>query len=250
MKSTKLTVYGRKPVIELIESQPKNIYQVYIRENGTGEFFAGAHALAKKQKVLIQKVPQKKITELAGDVNDQGIVAVIKEFVYADFHAWMDALNLEEKPAVLLLDEIEDPHNVGAIIRSAAAFGISAVLLPTHRQAGVSSTVFKTSAGAVSKIPIIQIGNVNQTIDVLKHAGFWVAGLADGEDAQTLWDVTFDTPTVFIVGNEGEGIRKKTSEYCDFMIKVPMQEGIDSLNASVASALACYEWRRQRGKQS
>lgn len=245
MQSNKLTIYGRNPVIELMHSQPKNIMQLYLRENGTGEFFSGVHTLAKQLKLPIQKVPQKKITELVGDVNDQGIVAVIKEFVYTDFHTWLDELDLDTQPAVVLLDEMEDPHNVGAIIRSSAALGISAVLLPSHRQVGVNATVFKTSAGAVTKIPIIQIGNVNQTVQTLKQQGFWVAGLADGEQAQKLWDTRFDTPTVFIVGNEGKGIREKTRECCDFLIKIPMQE-VESLNASVAASLACYEWKRQQ----
>ncbi|MCD8508286.1 MAG: 23S rRNA (guanosine(2251)-2'-O)-methyltransferase RlmB [Candidatus Pacebacteria bacterium] len=146
----------------------------------------------------------------------------------------------------MLLDEIEDPHNVGAIIRSAAAFGMSAVLLPSHRQAGITSTVFKTSAGAVAKIPVIQIGNINQTVDLLKEKGFWIAGLSGEETAQKLWATTFDAPFVFVIGGEGKGIREKTKERCDFLIQIPIHPEIESLNASVAAGVAGYEWKRQQ----
>lgn len=248
MKKNTFYIYGRQPIKELLERQPRLIKRIYIRETGTSDFFHQVIAVAKAQKVPIQKIPEKKIIELVGDVNDQGIVADIKEFAYHDFHEWLNGLSSKKRHAVLLLDEIEDPHNVGAIIRSAAAFGISAVLLPSHRQAGVTATVFKTSAGAVTALPIIQIGNVNQTIEILKKNDFWIAGLAGDKGSTPLHDQVFDTSMVFIIGNEGKGIREKTKELCDFLISIPISPAVESLNASVASAVVAYEWRNAQKK--
>lgn len=249
MKKNAFYIYGRQPIKELIEKQPKSIRRIYIRETGTSDFFTTLIHVCRSQKIPIQKIPEKKIIELVGEVNDQGVVADIKEFTYHDLHEWLDGLSEKKKYAVMLLDEIEDPHNVGAIIRSAAAFGISAVLLPSHRQAHVNATVFKTSAGAVTAIPIIQIGNVNQTIELLKEKGFWVAGLAHEKESQPLHEQSWDTSMVFVVGNEGKGIRQKTKELCDFHIRIPISPEVESLNASVASALVAYEWRNQQKKK-
>ena len=143
-----------------------------------------------------------------------------------------------------MLDELQDPHNVGAIIRSAAAFGATGVLLPEHNQAPVTGTVIKTSAGMVFRIPLVKIGNVNQTLRLLKEKGYWVYGLAmDG--SSNLQKTTFDTPVVFVIGNEGEGIRQKTLELCDIKITIPMNPRCESLNAAVAASVVLYEWSRE-----
>ena len=164
---------------------------------------------------------------------------------YREFEEWLETVDTSTYPAILLLDEIEDPRNVGAILRSAVAAGISAVLVPKHRQAPISATVFKTSAGAAGKIPIVRVGNLNQSILKLKDAGFWIAGLAmKGE--KVLWDLEVDRALAFIIGNEGSGIREKTLEHCDLSFSIPMQNDVESLNASVSSALICYEWNRKK----
>ncbi|MFZ2501025.1 MAG: RNA methyltransferase, partial [Minisyncoccia bacterium] len=142
---------------------------------------------------------------------------------------------------VAILAEVQDPHNVGAIIRSAAAFGLAGVLIPEHHQAGISGTVVKTSAGMAFRIPLVSIGNVNNAIKVLKEKGFWVYGLAmDGTAA--LGAEAFDTPSAFIVGNEGVGIREKTLEHCDVTLNVPMHPRTESLNAAVSAAVVFYAW--------
>lgn len=247
MKKT-LHIFGRNPVYEIITEQPKNVLQVFIKDTGKGAFFDDIIHQARSLKVQVQKVPEKKLDDLVGDVNHQGVVAAIKEFIYADFHTWLAELDVTKNPAVLLLDELEDPHNVGAIIRSAVAFGISAVLVPKHRQSGITATVFKTSAGAVAHIPIVQIGNVNQTLEELKSKGFWSGGFT-GEGDTLLHNLVFDTPFVFIVGSEGRGVGQKTLELCDFKVRIPMRDNVESLNVSVAAALACYEWATQKNRK-
>jgi 23S rRNA (guanosine2251-2'-O)-methyltransferase len=174
-------------------------------------------------------------------------VASISRATYQEFEEWMVKIQPDKHTAVLLLDEIEDPHNFGAILRTAAASGMSAVIVPKHRQAPVNATVFKTSAGTAGIIPIVRAVNLNQAILTLKDNSFWIAGLSMESDSN-IWDQTYDVPMAFVVGNEGRGMRKKTGEHCDFLLNIPMFNGVESLNASVSASLVCYEWRRQQLK--
>lgn len=238
-------IYGINPVLEQLKTSPERIDKIYIRKNTTIKNFEEIQNLASDNRIPIINVPGSKISELAGDVNSQGIVASVSQIRYQNFTNWIDELTPDSNSAILLLDEIEDPHNLGAILRTAAAAGIAAVLVPKHRQAPVSATVMKTSAGTAGRIPIVRIGNLNQTILELKDMGFWIAGLDQNADSR-IWDQTYDVPMAFIIGNEGRGMRKKTSEHCDFLLSIPMKNDVESLNASVSASLVCYEWRRQK----
>ena len=145
---------------------------------------------------------------------------------------------------VVVLGELTDPQNVGAIIRSAAALGASAILIPEHNQSPITGAVAKASAGMVFRIPVVRIGNVNQALRKLKEGGFWIYGLAmDG--TRMLREERFTEPTVFVVGSEGDGLREKTAEHCDILLSIPMHERAESLNASVSAALCLYEWSTQ-----
>lgn len=241
-------IYGMQPVIETLNDSPKSIIAVYTESSVKEPRFEHIRAAARKLKIPVNSAPDKKLKDLVGDVNHQGVVMLLKEFPYTDFGEWLEGLNLEENPSVLLLDEIQDPHNLGAIIRSAAAFGVSGILLSKDRQVPVNSTVFKTSAGSAFKIPIIQVGNINQTLEVMKQKGFWIAGI-DMYGEQTLWNESFTTPMVFVIGNEGKGVGEKTLEKCDYRLAIPMTEQIESLNVSVATALVAYEWARQKNSK-
>ncbi|MEK7114355.1 MAG: 23S rRNA (guanosine(2251)-2'-O)-methyltransferase RlmB, partial [Patescibacteria group bacterium] len=162
---------------------------------------------------------------------------------FDDFLATLPASG-SAKIALAVLAEVQDPHNVGAIIRSAAAFGLAAVLIPQHNQAPITGAVVKTSAGMAFRIPLVTIGNVNNTLKILKEKGFWIYGLAmDGKT--TLGAEVFDAPTAFVIGNEGAGIREKTLGACDVMLSIPMHERTESLNASVSAAIVFYEWSRK-----
>ena len=139
------------------------------------------------------------------------------------------------------MGELQDPHNVGAIIRSAAAFGVSGVLMPEHNQAPITGAVVKVSAGMAFRIPLVRIGNINTVIRDLKERGFWVYGL-DGEAKTSIVDESFDAPTVFILGNESKGIREKTAELCDVMLSIPMHPQCESMNVASSTSVALYAW--------
>lgn len=238
-------IYGKNPVEEQLRTSPERIDKIYIKRNLKGPAVSSIKEHASKNRIPVTEVPGQKLFELVGNVNDQGVVASISMAVYKEFEEWIDTITPDTDTAVLLLDEIEDPHNFGAILRTAAAAGMDAIIVPKHRQAPVNATVFKTSAGTAGRIPIVRAVNLNQAILSLKEHSFWIAGL--DQNAETLlWEQTFDVPMGFVIGNEGHGMRKKTGEHCDFLLSVPMQNGVESLNASVSAALVCYEWRRQK----
>jgi len=238
-------IYGRNPVEEALQKEADKIEKIFVRTSLRDDNIAAILDAASANRIPVSHVPGAKLHNLVGGVNDQGVVALMSAIQYKEFGEWLDEVDTSEYPAILLLDELEDPRNVGAILRSAAAAGIAAVLVPKHRQAPISPTVFKTSAGNAGKIPIVRVGNLNQSIMKLKDAGFWIAGLEmDGE--KKLWDLEVDRALAFVIGNEGSGIREKTFEHCDFSFSIPMHNDVESLNASVSAALVCYEWRRKK----
>lgn len=241
--------YGVNPIMELLSREPDTIDKIFIRSNLKSSSSYSIVNLASSNRIPVTKVPDSKLNELVGDVNHQGIVASISEIKYQEFEEWLASVEPRPGMAVLCLDEIEDPHNLGAILRTAAAAGITAVIVPKHRQAPVNATVMKTSAGTAGRIPIIRAVNLNQAILSLKENKFWIAGLEQNAES-TIWDQTFDVPMAFVIGNEGRGMRKKTGEHCDFLLSLPMENGVESLNASVSAALICYEWKRQMIKRN
>ena len=245
MQNEEHYIYGRNPVQETLFEEPDKIEKIFVRDSLRKAQIKELLDEASTHKIPVSWVPGGKLYQMVGSVNDQGIVALLSPVTYLELQDWLSEIDKATNPAVLLLDEIEDPHNFGAIIRSAAGLGLDGIIIAKHRQAPVNATVFKTSAGAVNKIPIIRVVNLNQTILTLKEEGFWIAGLS-GDGEHTIWDHTMDMPLGFIIGNEGEGIRRKTLEHCDFTLNVPMHAGVESLNASVSAALICYEWRRRR----
>jgi 23S rRNA (guanosine2251-2'-O)-methyltransferase len=242
--SDDLLLFGRKPVEEALKNNPEKIDKVYIRDSAGG----GLHqiiTLASDHRIPVQKVPGSKLNDLVGPVNDQGVVAQMSAITYVEFEEWIDSVNTSENPTILILDELEDVANFGAILRTAAASGMNAIIVPKHRQAPVNSIVYKTSAGTAGKVPIIRVVNINQTIAKLKDLGFWIAGL--DQNAKTdLWKQDLIMPLGIIVGSEGKGIREKTLSHCDFTLKLPMSHNVESLNASVSAAIICYEVVRQK----
>jgi len=238
-------IYGKKPVEELLLSRPDIVARIYVQGSVKGSEFEEVRSYARENKISINAVPKKKMDELVGDVNDQGIIAEIHEFPYTDFDEWLGEVDLDSNPSVIFLDELQDVHNVGAIVRTAVATGMSAIMLPAHRQAPINNTVFKTSAGTVMHIPIIRVGNANQALKKLQDHKFWVYGLVQDGD-MNIFDYVHDSPTVFVVGSEGFGIRAKTQELCDYSVSIPMTEKTESLNASVSAAVCMYEIMRKQ----
>ncbi len=239
-------IYGKHAVEEAIEARPDIVRAVYVL---TGTDATGVSKLISKSGMVKRAVEVKKLPKgVPTDAVHQGIVAEIDtSLLMVDYEEFIRMHTVTNDTAFALLGELQDPHNVGAIIRSAAAFGVSAVLIPEHRQAQITGSVIKVSAGMVFRIPLVRIGNVNQTIEDLKARGFWTYGL-EGEATQSVGDEKFEKPSVFVLGNEGTGIRQKTLEHCDIPLRIPMAKEAESLNASVAAAVVFYAWSTHHSK--
>jgi 23S rRNA (guanosine2251-2'-O)-methyltransferase len=237
-------VYGRNPVIEIATSQAKTVSKIFIKNSIPPNSYTDLTSLTKANLIPLVTVPEKKIEKLVGHVNHQGFVAQLSTLEYTDFFNWIENVDLSQNPAVLLLDGIEDPHNFGAILRTAAAAGMSAVIVPSEYQAPLNATVFKTSAGTAGRIPVIRVQNTVQGFKDLKLAGFKIFAL-DGNSNTTIWESELNEPVAFIIGNEGRGVSGKLMKMADDTLMLPMENEVESLNASVTAALVCYEWKRQ-----
>lgn len=229
-------IYGRKPVLETIDSG-LNIHKAYIMDQKTPIVGKIVDKLTKNNVPI--KYVDKNFFENV-DMNHQGVMIEVDSYKYADLSELKNANRL------ILLDKIEDPHNLGAIIRSAESFGFDGVIIPEHRSAKVTPTVYKTSAGAINNIKVVMVTNLNQTIENLKENGFWIYGLA-GEASENIAQTNLTGKVGLVVGNEGDGLSRLVRENCDVLVKIPMLGKVNSLNASVASALSMYEVLRQNG---
>jgi len=238
-------MYGKHALVEALRHAPKVIRKVFLAPDLRD---AELRVLLTKHKIPTSELAAGKGKELVGkDTVHQGVIAVIDPtpllLSFDDFLATIPSSGFA-KTAVAVLAEVQDPHNVGAIIRSAAAFGLSAVLIPEHNQAPITGAVIKSSAGMAFRIPLVSIGNVNHAIHVLKEKGFWVYGLAMNGKT-TLGTEAFDAPAVFVIGNEGTGVREKTLVACDITLAIPMHARTESLNAAASAAVVFYEWSRK-----
>lgn len=240
-KSDKVYIYGRHSLTEALRDKPKAIKNVFLVN---AEEETEIVRLATEAGVPVRQLGNGEVNVVGKDAVHQGVIGVLDTSrLFVDLKSFLSTLDINSNPAVAICAEVQDPHNLGAIIRSAAAMGISAVIIPEHRQVSVTGTVVKTSVGMVFRIPLIQVGNVNQTLRELKDAGFWTYGLdMEGENLTT---TKLDRPSVFVVGNEGAGIREKSLDLCDFTLSIPMHSRTESLNAAVSAAVVFYEWSRQ-----
>ena len=238
-------IYGRNTVEEALRDPSTTIEKLFLRESINKKNLGPILELASSQRIPVGYVPGRKLHELVGQVQDQGIVALIADIDYLDLDQWLEKTVPLQNPALLMVDGVEDPHNLGAIIRSAAASGISGVFLPKHGSSPVTPAVHKTAAGNVGKIPIVRGGNMNQAILELKNRDFWIAGL-DMEGDNYFWQQAMDMPLVIIIGGENKGLRPSTRKHCDFIVSIPLSNQVESLNASVAASLVCFEWKRQQ----
>ena len=229
-------IYGRKPVLETIDAG-LNIHKAYIMDQKTPIVGKIVDKLTKNNVPI--KYVDKNFFENV-DMNHQGVMIEVDSYKYADLS------ELENANRLILLDKIEDPHNLGAIIRSAESFGFDGVIIPEHRSAKVTPTVYKTSAGAINNIKVVMVTNLNQTIENLKENGFWIYGLAV-EASENIAQTNLTGKVGLVVGNEGDGLSRLVRENCDVLVKIPMLGKVNSLNASVASALSMYEVLRQNG---
>ena len=201
--------------------------------------------IAKEKGVVVQEVVKQKLDEMSQTKNHQGVIAIVSEHEYADVEDIINSAESKgEKPFIIILDNITDPHNLGAIIRTAECAGAHGVIIPKRRSVGLTAVVGKTSAGAIEYMPVARVTNIARTIDDLKSRGIWVACADMGGD--DYFDTSLDGALALVIGSEGEGVSRLVKEKCDFTVSIPMYGKISSLNASVAAALLMYEAVRQR----
>jgi len=231
-------VHGRHPVEALLEAKPREVRRLYVSDGAD----AGAVALAERAGVPVERVPRGRLESLAQGPHHQGLVAEAHDFQYAE----LDQLLPEARPAlVLALDSVQDPHNLGALARSAESLGSTGLVMAKDRSAPVSAVALKSSAGALERLPVAQVVNLVRALERLKEQGLWVVGLA-GEGADDLGSVDLTVPTVLVVGAEGEGLRPLVRRTCDRLARIPLTGSTGSLNAAVAGGIALYEAHRQR----
>ncbi len=237
-------VVGRNPVLEILKAD-KEVEKLYVLKGELQGSINKIIGIAKDRKIIIQQVDRAKLDSMSDGNAHQGVVALITDYKYATIE---DILNkAEEKqqpPFVIILDEIEDPHNLGAIIRTAECAGAHGVIIPKRRSAQVNQTVYKSSAGAVEHMLVAKINNVVNTIEELKDKGLWVYG-ADINGADYHFNTSLKGAIALVIGNEGKGMSRLVKEKCDVLVKIPMEGKISSLNASNAAAILIYEVFRQ-----
>ena len=237
-------IIGRKPVLEALNSN-EEIEQVYILFGQQGNIINAIRVAAKKRGIKCNLIPLERFKTYSPSQNSQGVIALKQDFKFSSLDKILSDAKKTSLPLILILDEIQDPHNVGAILRSAECSGVNGVILTKYNSATITSTVTKTSAGATEHIKICQVNNLSQTIDELKEKGFWIVG-SSLENAKNYTEVDYKISIALIVGNEEKGMRKLTASKCDFLVKIPMSGKIQSLNVSVATGILLFEILRQR----
>ena len=238
---------GRNPVMEALRSG-RPISKIFIAAGEHQGSIREIIALAKDKGIPVQTAESQKMEAMSLGVRNQGVVAMVSPVAYSSVDEMVAlAESRDEKPCLILLDQLKDPQNLGAVLRTVDAAGAHGVLIPQRRSCQLSAAVAKASAGAIEYVKVAQIGNVAQTLEELKKQGFWVVG-TDPEKGASYYDVDLTGPVVIVIGDEGEGMARLTRERCDSLVQIPMRGKVQSLNASVASAIILYEMIRQRGR--
>ncbi|MEI2357204.1 23S rRNA (guanosine(2251)-2'-O)-methyltransferase RlmB [Mesobacillus zeae] len=237
-------IAGKNPVLEALRSG-RDINKILIGEGSQRGPMMKVVTLAKEANVIVQIVPRKKLDQLFGE-NHQGVIAQVAAYEYAELDdLFKVAEERNEAPFFLILDEIEDPHNLGSIMRTADAAGAHGIIIPKRRAVGLTATVAKSSTGAIEYIPVVRVTNLAQTMDELKDRGVWISG-TDASGKQDYRAMDADMPLALVIGSEGKGMGRLIREKCDFLISLPMAGKVTSLNASVAASLLMYEVYRKR----
>lgn len=238
-------IEGRNAVMEAFRSG-RTVDKLFVQEGLKDGPILSITREAKKNKTIINYVSKERLDEIAEGSHHQGVVAQVAAYTYASVDDILaKAEKKKEPPFIILLDGIEDPHNLGAIIRTACLAGAHGVIIPKHRAVGLTSTVAKASAGALNYVPVAKVNNIGRTIDDLKKKGLWFVCADMGGTA--MYDLDLKGPIGLVIGNEGEGVSRLVREKCDMVASIPMKGEIDSLNASVAAGVLMYEIVRQRG---
>ena len=238
-------VEGRNAVLELLESG-KDINKIYVTRGEKHGSINKILGIAKERKIITVEKDKKQMEQMAQNENYQGVIAIVPPFEYCEIDDILEDAKLKnEEPFVIILDGIEDPHNLGSIIRTAETAGVHGIIIPKHRAAGVNSTVNKVSAGAVQHMKIARVTNISDSINELKDKGLWICG-TDISTEKYYYEQDYRGAIGIVIGNEGKGMSEKVKKNCDFLVKIPMKGKVTSLNASVSAGIVMYEVVKQR----
>ncbi len=236
---------GRNPVREALERGARSIEKVMIQQGAGGRPIDEIRRAATAAGVPFQFVPAARLEKMAPELNHQGVLALAAPIAYrvleemlAEIAPDRDAVR-DKKPLVLLLDQIEDPYNFGAILRTAVAAGVAGVIVPDRQMAPLNAAALKASAGTATRIPVARVTNVAETIQQLKERGYWIAG-AMGDGDSSVWTMDWNRPLALVMGNEGKGLRRRVAEACDFRVAIPLRGPAESLNVSVAAGILLF----------
>ncbi|WP_446898027.1 23S rRNA (guanosine(2251)-2'-O)-methyltransferase RlmB [Clostridium sp. LBM24168] len=246
---TENIIEGRNAVIEALRSG-KTIEQIFVSNGEITGSINKILAIAREKKLVIKKVDKKKLDQISYTGAHQGIIARVTPYKYCELEdIFQYSLRKKEKPFIVILDEIEDPHNFGSIIRTAEVFGAHGIIIPKRRNVGITPAVYKSSAGAVEHMRICKVTNLSLTIDKLKKNGIWIYG-ADMGGKEYCFNTDLTGSLALVIGSEGKGISRLIKEKCDILVKIPMVGSITSLNASMAGGIIMYEILKQKIKES
>ena len=239
-------IEGRNAVIELLNSG-RDINKIFIQNGEKHGSINKIISMAKEKRIVINKVDKMKMDNISETKRHQGVIAIVAPYNYSTIDEILEyAHDKKEEPFLLILDGIEDVHNLGSIIRTAETAGVHGIIIPKRRAASVNATVAKTSAGAVEYMKIARVSNLNETIKQLKENGLWIIGTEMNAKIK-YYDQDYKFPIAIVIGNEGEGISSLVKKNCDILINIPMKGKINSLNASVSTGIILYETLKQRG---
>lgn len=238
-------IYGLNPVMEALRGK-RRAFELFVAGTSGDRRFEKLLLLAKERTVPLRQREKSDLSRLCGTDHHQGVALRVEAFAYAGMDDILERWRGSgECGLIVVLDGVQDPHNLGAVIRSAACAGVHGVIIAKDRAVGVTAVVEKSSAGAVETVPVAQVANIAQALEELKREGFWIYG-AVGEASSSLYDQDFRGNAVVVIGGEGEGIRPLVRKKCDFLISIPIRGGVNSLNASVAGGVILFEMVRQR----
>lgn len=245
-ENEKEMIAGKNPVLEALRST-RDINKIWVAEGVKKAGIAEMLTLAKERGIVVQFVPKEKVNALSSEVH-QGVVASVAAYNYAELEdIFKIAEERGEDPFIIILDELEDPHNLGSIMRTADAVGAHGIIIPKRRSVNLTAVVAKASTGAIEYIPTVRVGNLSQTVEELKERGVWIAG-TDAKGSQDYRRMDATLPLAIIIGSEGKGMSRILKEKCDFLYNLPMVGHVTSLNASVAASLLMYEVYRKRNE--
>ncbi|MED2974348.1 MULTISPECIES: 23S rRNA (guanosine(2251)-2'-O)-methyltransferase RlmB [unclassified Fictibacillus] len=238
-------IIGRNPVLEVLRAG-RDINKIFVGEGSQKGPVSQVIHMAKENNVLVQFVPKRKLDLLSDGGNHQGVIAAVAAYEYSEIDdLFKKAEEKGEEPFFIILDEIEDPHNLGSIMRTADAAGAHGIIIPKRRAVGLTAAVAKASTGAIEYIPVVRVTNIVQTMKELKERGIWFVG-ADMKGKEDYREAGLDMPIGLVIGSEGKGMGRLVKDTCDFLVRLPMEGKVTSLNASVAAGLLLYEVYRKR----